>query len=37
VTVLHEGEDITVGKALTFEMGADPKSGKSKAISVDLV
>jgi CspA family cold shock protein len=37
VTALKEGDDITVGKAVTFEMGVDPKSGKSKAVSVDLV
>jgi cold shock protein len=37
VTALCEGDEITVGKAVTFEIGVDPKSGKSKAISVDLV
>jgi cold shock protein len=37
VTALREGDDITVGKAVTFEIGVDPKSGKSKAVSVDLV
>jgi CspA family cold shock protein len=36
VTVLREGDEITVGKAVTFEIGVDPKSGKSKAVSVDL-
>jgi hypothetical protein len=30
-------DEITVGKAVTFEIGVDPKSGKSKAVSVDLV
>jgi cold shock protein len=30
-------DDITVGKAVTFEIGIDAKSGKSKAVSVDLV
>jgi CspA family cold shock protein len=30
-------DDITVGNAVTFEIGVDPKSGKSKAVSVDLV
>src|ERR1700679_3499488 len=37
VTALREGDEITVGKAVTFEIGVDPKSGKSKAVSVDLV
>jgi CspA family cold shock protein len=37
VTALREGDDVTVGKAVTFEMGNDPKSGKPKAVSVDLV
>ena len=37
VSALREGDEITVGKAVTFESGVDPKSGKSKATSVDLV
>jgi CspA family cold shock protein len=37
VSGLREGDEITVGKAVTFEVGVDPKSGKSKAIGVDLV
>jgi CspA family cold shock protein len=36
VSALVEGDEITVGKVVTFEMGVDPKSGKSKAVSVDL-
>jgi CspA family cold shock protein len=36
VSGLREGDEITVGKAVTFEIGVDPKSGKSKAVSVDL-
>jgi CspA family cold shock protein len=36
ITALREGDEITVGKAVTFEIGVDPKSGKSKAVSVDL-
>jgi hypothetical protein len=32
-----EGDEITQGKAVKFEIGVDPKSGKSKAVSVDLV
>lgn len=37
VTALKEGDEITQGKAVIFEMGPDPKTGKSKAVSVDLV
>jgi CspA family cold shock protein len=37
VSALREGDDVTVGKAVGFEMGTDPKSGKPKAVSVDLV
>ena len=37
VSALREGDEITVGKAVTFETGIDTKSGKSKATSVDLV
>jgi cold shock protein len=37
ITALREGDDINVGAAVTFEIGVDPKSGKSKAVSVDLV
>ena len=37
VTGLREGDEIKVGTAVTYEMGADPKSGKPKAVSVDLV
>ena len=36
LSALREGEEIAVGKAVTFEIGVDPKSGKSKAVSVDL-
>jgi cold shock protein len=36
VSALREGDDVTVGKVVNFEMGTDPKSGKSKAVSVDL-
>jgi cold shock protein len=36
VSSLREGDDVTVGKAVTFETGVDPKSGKTKAVSVDL-
>jgi CspA family cold shock protein len=37
VSALREGDDVTVGKAVAFEMGTDPKSGKPKAVSIDLV
>jgi cold shock protein len=36
VSALQEGDEITEGKAVSFETGTDPKSGKIKAISVDL-
>jgi hypothetical protein len=34
---LREGDEIAVGTVVTFETGVDPKSGKTKAVSVDLV
>jgi CspA family cold shock protein len=37
VSALREGEKIMKGAVVTFEIGVDPKSGKSKAVSVDLV
>jgi CspA family cold shock protein len=37
VTALREGDEIAVGAIVKFEMGTDPKSGKPKAASVDLV
>ena len=36
ISALREGDEITQGKAVKFEIGIDPKSGKTKAISVDL-
>jgi CspA family cold shock protein len=36
VSALREGDEIIVGKFVSFEIGVDPKSGKSKAVSVDL-
>jgi hypothetical protein len=33
---LRDGDEITQGKAVKFEIGVDPKSGKTKAVSVDL-
>jgi CspA family cold shock protein len=37
VTALREGDEIAKDAAVTFEVGADPKSRKLKAVSVDLV
>jgi CspA family cold shock protein len=36
VSALRDGDEITEGKAVTFEIGVDPKSGRAKAVSVDL-
>lgn len=36
VSSLKEGDDILQGTAVTFEIGKDPKTGKTKAVSVDL-
>ena len=36
VSALQEGDEITEGQAVNFETGQDPKSGKIKAITVDL-
>jgi cold shock CspA family protein len=37
IFALRDGNEITKGKAVNVEMGADPKSGKTKAVSVDLI
>jgi len=37
VSALREGDEIVRDKAVSFEMGVDPKSGKNKAVSVDLI
>ena len=37
VTALREGDEINKGAAVRYEMGIDPKSGKPKAVSVDLI
>ena len=37
VTALREGDEIARDKAVSFEVGVDPKSGKTKAVSVDLI
>jgi cold shock protein len=36
VSALREGDEITEGRAVSFETGPDPKTGKIKATSVDL-
>jgi CspA family cold shock protein len=36
VSALRDGDEITQGKVVTFETGVDHKSGKTKAVSVDL-
>jgi len=36
VSALRDGDEITEGKVVNFEMGVDQKSGKTKAVSVDL-
>jgi CspA family cold shock protein len=36
VSALRDGNEIAQGKAVKFEIGVDPKSGKTKAVSVDL-
>jgi CspA family cold shock protein len=33
---LREGDDITEGASVTYEVGLDKKSGKTKAVSVDI-
>ena len=37
VTALREGDEIARDKAVSFEVGVDPKSGNSRAVSVDLL
>jgi CspA family cold shock protein len=36
-SIFRDGDEIAKGKAVNFEMGLDPKSGKAKAVSVDLI
>jgi len=36
VSALQDGDEITQGKVVTFETGVDQRSGKTKAVSVDL-
>ena len=35
VTALKDGEEIVPGVAVKFEIGTDPKSGRSRATVVD--
>jgi cold shock protein len=37
VSALREGDEIAKDAPVTFEVGVDLKSGKTKAVSVDLV
>jgi CspA family cold shock protein len=37
VSALKEGDEITKGAAVTFEVGTDPNTGKTRAVSVDLL
>jgi len=37
VSALRAGVEISPGNAVSFETGVDKKSGKTKAVSVDLV
>jgi cold shock protein len=36
VSALQEGDEIAIGKSVNFEVGVDPKSGRTRAVSVDL-
>lgn len=36
-SVVREGDAIAPGVAFNFELGTDPKTGRTKAIRVDLV
>jgi cold shock protein len=37
ISALREGDEVAKGTAVSFEVGTDPKSGKTKAVSVDLM
>jgi CspA family cold shock protein len=37
VTALREGDEIAQGAKVVYEAGIDKKTGKTKAISVDLM
>jgi CspA family cold shock protein len=37
VTALRDGDEIDVGATVKYEIGTDPKTGKTRALCVDLV
>jgi CspA family cold shock protein len=37
VSALRDGDEIAKDKAVSFEVGVDKKTGKTKAVSVDLI
>jgi cold shock protein len=37
VSALREGDEVKEGDAVVYDSGADKKTGKTKAVSVDLV
>jgi CspA family cold shock protein len=37
ISALRDDDEISPGKAVSFATGVDKKSGKTKALSVDLV
>ncbi len=37
VSALRDGDEIARDKAVKFEVGVDKKTGKTKAVSVDLI
>lgn len=37
VSALREGDEIAKGSAVSYEMGEDRKTGKTKAVKVDLL
>jgi CspA family cold shock protein len=37
VSSLRQDDEITVGQAVKFEIAIDPRTGKNKALCVDLV
>lgn len=34
---MREGDEVAKGSAVSFEMGVDPKTGRTKAVRVDLL
>jgi cold shock protein len=36
VSALRPGDEISPGKPVSFEMGVDKKTGKTRAVTVDL-